>query len=365
MYESYAFLRPIVIFAGAIGVFQSLAWISLTIVGLVAYYCNLDFVGMIATYGSITELTLFRLYFNGGCFQAGLPDVNLDILNDLNLMSADAVHVWVWIYLVVSIFWAISSVTLITIVTHRYIKIANIFLYIWIVIVVVLSLMDLAFGILFALDYNDIMFLAHQIPTTEFITGQFALISAQTASGAMMTIAFRGFVLWLINVSLAIYLFAQTFNIFDYNKFQPVETLGATNRAFVNDEKSHPIDAYGNKNQPNLWLAPTVAVDQRQRAGSALYEERKRHYETQPVPHSRPTPSSFYPPPRSRDDEIVLRRDNNNARLVRELSHRNTRPAGRDEPNVPAPDYSPQMPRSNPYDVSPLRATQKQPQSRY
>lgn len=89
---------------------------------------------MVASYGSITELTLFRLYFNGmfhnysklhvrittnlfvtgGCFQAGLPDVNLDILNDLNLMSANAVHVWVWIYLVVSIFWTISSVTLIT-----------------------------------------------------------------------------------------------------------------------------------------------------------------------------------------------------------------------------------------------------------
>lgn len=47
--------------------------------------------------------------------------------------------------------------TFLTVVTHRYIKIANIFLYIWIVIAVILSLMDLAFGILFALDYNDIM----------------------------------------------------------------------------------------------------------------------------------------------------------------------------------------------------------------
>lgn len=45
--------------------FQSLAWISMTIVGLVAFYCNLDFGNMIASYGTITELTLFRLYFQG------------------------------------------------------------------------------------------------------------------------------------------------------------------------------------------------------------------------------------------------------------------------------------------------------------
>ncbi|KAJ6642469.1 hypothetical protein Bhyg_07420 [Pseudolycoriella hygida] len=360
MYESYAFLRPLVIFAGAIGIFQSLAWISLSIVGLVAYYCNLDFVGMVPSYGTITEITLFRLYFNGPCYQPGLPIVDMSVLNNLNLMTPGGVHAWMWVYLFVSVFWAISSITLITVVTHRYIKIANIFLYIWIFITVALSLMDLAFGILFALDYNDIMFLAHQTPTTD-VAGQFVLISAQTASGAMLTIAFRGFILWIINVSLAIYLFAQTFNIFDYNKFQPAEPIGTTNRAFVKDEKSHPIDAFGNRNQPNLWLAPSA--DQR-RTGTALYEDRKRHYENQPLPNNRPANSTFYPPPRSRDDEIELRRDNNNARLVRELSHRNSRPAVRDEPGVPAPDYSPQMPRSNPYDASPLRPTQKQP-SRY
>lgn len=91
-------------------------------------------------------------------------------------MTPAGVHAWMWVYLIVSIFWMISSITLIAgrttskstkfkllkydffaVVTHRFIKIANIFLYIWIFITVALSLMDLAFGILFALDYNDIM----------------------------------------------------------------------------------------------------------------------------------------------------------------------------------------------------------------
>jgi len=359
MYESYAFLRPIVIFAGAIGIFQSLAWISLTITGLVSYYSNFDFTGFVASFGTITELTLFHLYFHGDCHQPFLPDVSFAALDSLNLMTPAGVHAWMWVYLIVSIFWLISSITLISFVTHRFIKIANIFLYIWIILTVAISLMDLSFGILFALDYNDTMYLAHHHSLD--VASQFVLIAAQTAIGAMMTIAFRGFVLWIINVALAIYLFTQTFNIFDYNKFQPIEPIGTTNRAFVNDDKAHPIDAFGNKNQPNLWIAPTVAVDQRQRNGSELYENRKRHYENQPTPQNRPPqPSSFYPPPRSRDDEIELRRNTNNARLVRELSHRNTRPIGRDEPNVPAPDYSPQMPRSNPYETSPLRTTQKQ-----
>lgn len=51
----------------------------------------------------------------------------------------------------------LKHIIFLTVVTHRFIKIANIFLYIWITITVALSLMDLAFGILFALDYNDLM----------------------------------------------------------------------------------------------------------------------------------------------------------------------------------------------------------------
>jgi len=109
MYESYAFLRPIVIFAGAIGIFQSLAWISLTITGLVAHYCNLDFAGFVASFGTITELTLFRLYFHGDCLQLDLPFVDFSPLDGLNLQTPGGVHAWMWVYLVVSIFWLIAQ----------------------------------------------------------------------------------------------------------------------------------------------------------------------------------------------------------------------------------------------------------------
>lgn len=45
---------------------QSLIWMGLSIIAIVAYYCNLDFTGVTATMGSITGLTLFQLYFRGG-----------------------------------------------------------------------------------------------------------------------------------------------------------------------------------------------------------------------------------------------------------------------------------------------------------
>lgn len=41
---------------------------------------------------------------------------------------------------------------------------------------------------------------------------------AQLAAAVMMTMAFRGYLLWVINVAISIYLFTETFKIHDYNK---------------------------------------------------------------------------------------------------------------------------------------------------
>lgn len=44
---------------------QSLAWIAISIIAIVAYFCALNFRGMIASLGTITELVLFHMYFHG------------------------------------------------------------------------------------------------------------------------------------------------------------------------------------------------------------------------------------------------------------------------------------------------------------
>lgn len=112
---------------------QSLAWIAISIIAIVAYFCALNFRGMIASLGTITELVLFHMYFHGKltkflllcsiyntlsslgtCSQSGLPDVDYATLDKLNLIRPPQVHICMWIYLALSVFWLISSITLLT-----------------------------------------------------------------------------------------------------------------------------------------------------------------------------------------------------------------------------------------------------------
>lgn len=72
----------------------------------------------------------------------------------------------------------------------------------------------------------------------------------------MMSVALRGYVLWLINLSLAVYLFTQTFKIYDYNKLSEHMAItptnaGQVNIGFVHNEftkhsiyKNQPIHAF-------------------------------------------------------------------------------------------------------------------------
>lgn len=52
-------------------------------------------------------------FISGDCVQPGLPPIDMTILEPLNLMGPSAVNAWMWVYLVVSILWLISSITLI------------------------------------------------------------------------------------------------------------------------------------------------------------------------------------------------------------------------------------------------------------
>lgn len=48
----------------------------------------------------------------------------------------------------------------------------------------------------------------------------------------MYSVALRGYVLWIINMVITLYLFTQTFKIYDYNKL--VES-GATENTYINN----------------------------------------------------------------------------------------------------------------------------------
>lgn len=64
--------------------------------------------------GTIFELTFFKVYFSGPCDQQISQDVSFEVLDNVDYMKASAVHGVIWAYLMLSFFWFISSVTLIT-----------------------------------------------------------------------------------------------------------------------------------------------------------------------------------------------------------------------------------------------------------
>lgn len=152
----------------------------------------------------------------------------------------------------------------------------------------------------------------------------------------MMGVAFRGFLLWIVNVALVCYFFTQTLEITDYNR-AVASGAGMDNFGYGADKNTDP---YGFSNQQvqrtaPLWFNPPEAS----RPVSAYPN----------IPHVEPRPNRVPPPPpmdRRREEDVVVLRNNN---VVREMNDRNSlNVTRRNEPN---PDYSPPMPRhNNPYD---------------
>uniref|UniRef100_A0A182SCN3 Uncharacterized protein n=1 Tax=Anopheles maculatus TaxID=74869 RepID=A0A182SCN3_9DIPT len=94
--------------------FQSLIWIGFAITGIIAYYCDIDFSGQTDTMGSLLTLTFFNVYFRGTCEQPDIPPIDMSLVQQLNLMPSGDVHAFVWVYLIIHLFWGISSLTLLT-----------------------------------------------------------------------------------------------------------------------------------------------------------------------------------------------------------------------------------------------------------
>ncbi|XP_052860997.1 uncharacterized protein LOC128268040 [Anopheles cruzii] len=409
---SYSVFRPLAIFAGIFGIFQSLIWIGFAITGIVAYYCEINFSAQTDTLGSILTLTFFNVYFRGTCVQTNIPGIDMTLIEPLGLLAPGDVHAFVWVYLILHLFWAISSLTLLTNARQKYVRYINIFLYIWIVITLIISVLDLALGILFAIDYDTLVraLFAYPLGLNPITGGQVVLATAVHVAGIMMVMAFRGWIFWIVNVSLAIFMFTQTFKIYDYNQMRR-KNSGATNGGFVPEREGPrrtPIDAYDMRgqsfavpqqteyrrplerisergieveppvvpqtdwNQPRSFEPkPTVLVSRSieplarpQSTEPSIIEERQ---DTRPIPP---------PPPPKNFMNTVVRRDVAAAKVAQELSYRNSfnvtnsgigavnlRPTGINLTNpgvspggdtdLPTPNYSPPMPRVNPFENRP------------
>lgn len=130
-----------------------------------------------------------------------------------------------------------------------------------------MSVIDLVLGILFGLDYERVSdrAAAASLDVTADTGKTQLLIAGQAAIGTLFSVVLRGYVLWLCNVVLVVFLFTQALLVSDYNRLAPFRRHengvgmvgigsgglgGESNDGFVNDNadrKPHPIEAYGNK----------------------------------------------------------------------------------------------------------------------
>jgi hypothetical protein len=114
-------------------------------------------------------------------------------------------------------------------------------------------MIDLVLFIFFIIDYDTIMERSYE-STLNFVPSTLSvLITAQNTAGMMASLSLRGYLLWFINLALTVFLFTQTFKVYDYNKLKGVQVSrgGQVNNGFKNDElqghsifQNQPINAY-------------------------------------------------------------------------------------------------------------------------
>lgn len=128
------------------------------------------------------------------------------------------------------------------------IKHLNVFLYIWILLTFVISMIDLVLFILFIIDYDTIMQASWLVSLNLQPSTQSVLITAQNTAGMMASIALRGFFLWFVNLALTVFLFTQTFRVYDYNRTKQFNNVGQVNKSFNSDDELQGHSIF--KNQP-------------------------------------------------------------------------------------------------------------------
>lgn len=106
-------------------------------------------------------------------------------------------------------------------IRKQFISYLHFAIYGFVTLTIMFSVLDLVVGILFGRDYDK---LKSRAKATDYETGSTATIAsvilsyAQTNAGIMMTVAFRGFLLWVINVAVACYLFFESFSVYKFNR---------------------------------------------------------------------------------------------------------------------------------------------------
>lgn len=338
-YSSFSTIQTVAKWAAVIGGIQSVCWIILSIISILLYLCvfNLD---PLISYGSITHYVLFEMYFRGSCeLDSSDYIINFKYLNSVStVLDSTQILIFACVYLGVSFVWMISSILLLTHVKKHNIDVSVAVLYCWAVVTFVTCCMDLILGVIFGIDFSRYQWKAYQYSLTDSQVGNadqdlnvVQLLAAEYSAIFMMLIALKGFILWIINFGLMIYVFIGAYvardTVTDFinhafnnthasplHAFEPKEeTTGFDNAAYMVEQRPHksPIEL----NEESIMRAARMSTEN-------LQERRFRNIE------------SFEQYPPAKLPQLPLQQPQQNLNNSW-------------EPTVPPPDYTPPMPRAN------------------
>ncbi|XP_043648808.1 uncharacterized protein LOC122617150 [Drosophila teissieri] len=218
--KHFGSLRRAAVWAGILGVAQSIIWMGLTITAICAFNCVLYITNEL-TYGSMVKTVFFDVYFKGGCKMNPSDYQNYDqtILNTVTtVFDPTQILIWNSVYLGVSVCWLIVSVVLLLWVRKDNPKQTVTAIYIWAFFVAAICCMDVASGVIFGVDYGRfhkeaLRYNANSINAGVIYPLAATLIAGGVAAISMMIISFKGFVLWFINFGLLVYLVVRAIRI--------------------------------------------------------------------------------------------------------------------------------------------------------
>ncbi|KAL9907647.1 uncharacterized protein ACN427_003689 [Glossina fuscipes fuscipes] len=202
--KPFKILRFWCLCAGSLGLFQSLTWIALCIVGILSYKCAIP-VNNNLTYGSILQTVYMEVYFKGNCTPLSYPKYDLTLLQTVQtVLDVKQIVIWNCVYLAVAICWCMTSAWMLIIIKRDESETIIAAVSTWIAVMLSVIVMDFALAVIFSIDYNRFSQEADKFTLDDPKAA--LLFAGMIASIIMMILSFKGFILWLINVAVLMYL---------------------------------------------------------------------------------------------------------------------------------------------------------------
>ncbi|XP_077301870.1 uncharacterized protein LOC143922494 [Arctopsyche grandis] len=309
-------LKLLVLVSGILGCIQGATWMSLTITGLVYYGdCSLtDNNKALATFADMLRVIYFK---DESCEVTTVFDPT--IIN--RRIDSYSLHIWFCIILAFSVLWLLSSGLMIASVRETLTKQSAYFITAWSSITLIVCIIDLALGILLGIDLGETII----FPKMENEHLYVHLIKFTT--GVMMTIAFKGFFLWILNFAFSIVLLSASVQIMKPVEENPLDEL-PNNSAMARK----PINAFESPQdtRPAPWIMNPRPQFNNQTAPYSMYSNNQG--EINPAYMGVESPRYQQQQPLA----SIMKRSVADAR-----EQVNNKPRSRNEPNLPSPDYSP------------------------